>query len=734
MEAHLKMDRPVESSLLDKTDQNIISRPIDRIEGPLKVSGRARYSAEFKLPNMAHGVLVGATIGKGRVIGIDAADAEKLPGVIKIVTDYETFLRNPAQGRATEAPAQGVRDVHYFGQPIALVVADSFGAARHAAQTLKITYEPGEGRFDFDSRIETAKPKESTQKAQGDVDAALRDAHAALDITYTTPSQNSSAMEPHASLAQWEGDNLVLYGSYQMLSTNRMQLADAMGLDIEKVRIRAHYVGGGFGAKLGITAESVAAAVAARQLGRPVRVVMTRQQVYDATVRRSNTVQRVRLAADAQGKLTALAHETITGNLDGEDFSEPASASSQFLYGGENRIFGNSIVRMDQVLSASMRAPGEAVGMLALECAMDELAEKLEIDPLELRKRNIPDRHPESDLPYSSRSLAECLDIGAQDFGWSRRRSRPASTREGDWWIGHGMAAAARSNMLVKSSARVTLTPEGRAVVQTDMTDIGTGTYTVLAQIAAEMLGLPLESVDVHLGDTNHPPAAGSGGSFGAASSGSSVYLACEKLRQTIAERLGGAAGDLRLSEGMARIGNVSKHLIELVTDPLAATATIEPGDTDTAFVQAAFGAHFTEVAVNAHTGEVRVRRMESTFAAGRILNEKTAISQCFGGMVFGIGGALTEDLMYDTRYGNIVNRDLAEYHLPVNADVPQLKVKFLPERDKAANPLLAKGIGELGISGAGAAIANAIYNACGIRVRDYPITLDKLIDRLPPA
>ena len=732
MEAHLKMDRPVESSLLDKADQNIISRPIERIEGPLKVSGRARYAAEFKLPNMAHGVLVGAAIGKGRVIGIDAADAEKLPGVIKIVTDYETFLRNPAQGQAKEAPAQGVQDIHYFGQPIALVVADSFEAARHAAQTVKVTYEPGEGRFDFESRIETAQPKESTQKAQGDVDVALRDAHVALDLTYTTPSQNSSAMEPHASLAQWEGDNLVLYGSYQMLSTNRMQLADALGLDIEKVRIRAHYVGGGFGAKLGISAESVAAAVAARQLGRPVQVVMTRQQVYDATVRRSNTVQRVRLAADAQGKLTALAHETITGNLDGEDFSEPASASSQFLYGGENRIFGNSIVRMDQLLSGSMRAPGEAVGMLALECAMDELAEKLEIDPVELRKRNIPDRHPESDLPYSSRSLAECLDIGARDFGWSRRQSKPASTREGDWWIGHGMAAAARSNMLVKSSALVTLTPDGRAVVETDMTDIGTGTYTVLAQIAAEMLGLPLESVDVHLGDTNHPPASGSGGSFGAASSGSSVYLACEKLRQTIAEKLGGAADDLRLSESMARIGNVSKHLNELVTEPLAATATIEPGDTGKAFVQAAFGAHFTEVAVNAHTGEVRVRRMESTFAAGRVLNEKTAISQCFGGMVFGIGGALTEDLMYDTRYGNIVNRDLAEYHLPVNADVPQLKVKFLEERDHAANPLLAKGIGELGISGAGAAIANAIYNACGVRVRDYPITLDKLIDRLP--
>lgn len=732
METSLKMDRPVEQSLLDKTRQGIVSQPVDRIEGPLKVCGRAQYTAEFKLPGMVHGVLVGATIGKGRVNDIDTTTANSLPGVLSVETDFDTFLRNPAQGMDTEAPAQGVREVEYFGQPIALVIAETFEAARHAAQALKVTYERGEGRFDFDARRGSAEPRDSTQASQGDLDGAMQTAHASLDATYTTPSQNSSAMEPHASLAHWENDTLVLYGSYQMLATNRMQLADALGLDIENVRIRAEYVGGGFGAKLGIAPESVAAALAARKLDRPVRVVMTRQQVFESTVRRSNTVQRIRLGADATGKLTALAHETLTSNLDGENFSEPTSGSSQFLYGGANRIFGNSIVRMDQVLSGAMRAPGEAVGMLALEAAMDELAEMLDIDPVDLRKHNLPERHPANDLPFSSRAITECLDIGARDFGWSKRNTRPASTREGDWWIGHGMAAASRSNLLIKSSARVSLQPGCRALVETDMTDIGTGTYTVLAQITAEMLGLNLEAVDVHLGDTEFPPASGSGGSFGAASAGSSVYLACEKLRGSIAERLGGKPDALTLSGGRARLGNSSKLLSELITEPLEVSATIEPGDTEESFVQAAFGAHFAEVAVNAHSGEVRVRRMESTFAAGRILNEKTAISQCLGGMVFGIGAALTEEILHDNRYGNIVNHDLAEYHLPVNADVSGLRVKFLKERDHAANPLLAKGIGELGISGAGAAVANAIYNACGVRVRDYPITLDKLIGQLP--
>ncbi|SFZ86038.1 xanthine dehydrogenase YagR molybdenum-binding subunit [Devosia enhydra] len=734
MDVSLKMDEPVAESLLDTTNQNIVSQPVDRVEGPLKVSGTARYSAEYKFPGLLHGVLVSAPMGKGRILKIDAGSIEKLPGIVTVITDYDTFLRNPAQGQDEEAPEQGVRDVSYFGQPVALVVGESFEAARHGAQRIALDMRPDEGRFDFAARKHMAEPKKRSRKAQGDLDAALAAAHATIDAIWTTPSQTSAAMEPHAGIAVWEDNKLTLYGSYQMLASDRLQLADALGLKPEQVRIVARYVGGGFGGKLGISAESVAAAVAAMRLNRPVRVVMTRQQVTEATVRRSNTEQRIRLGADAEGRLTAVAHETITANLDRSSFSEPASASTQFLYGGQARLFLNSIVRMDQLLSASMRAPGEAVGMLALECAMDELAETLGMDPVALRLRNIPARHPMDGLPFSSRSLAECLEIGARDFGWSDRDPRPAQRREGDWWIGVGMAAAARSNMLIKSSARVMLAPDGTAVVETDLTDIGTGSYTILAQITAELLGLPVSSVEVRLGDTDFPPSSGSGGSFGAASAGSSVYLACESLRQEIAEKLGIAPKDLVLTEGMARHGNVSRPLHEILSGPLTAIGTIEPGEMEEKFVQAGFGAHFCEVGVNAHSGEVRVRRMESTFAAGRILNEKTATSQCLGGMVFGIGAALTEDLMHDPRNGAIVNHDLAEYHVPVNADIPALKVRFLEERDEKANPLFAKGIGELGISGAGAAVANAIYNACGVRVRDYPITLDKLIEKLPPA
>jgi xanthine dehydrogenase YagR molybdenum-binding subunit len=733
MDASLTMDKPVEKSRLDSTHQNIISRPIDRIEGPLKVSGIAKYAAEFVFDGMAHGVLVCAQIGKGRVAHIDGNDAERQDSVIAVVVDFETFLRNPSQGMATEAPAQGVREIAYFGQPLALVVAETFEAARHAAKLVKIDYETGdEGRFDFDARRDTAEEKKDASVAQGDVDAAMESAFATVDAIWTTPSQNSAAMELHASTAVWEEDALTLYGSYQMLSTNRLQVADALGLDPEKVRIVSHYVGGGFGAKLGASQEAIAAALAAKQIGRPVRVVMTRRQVFDATVRRSQTEQRIRLACDKDGRLTAIGHETTTANLDGEDFSEPASAASQFLYSGANRVFGNKIVRMDQLLAGSMRAPGEAVGMLALECAIDELAETLGMDPIAFRKRNEPARHPQKDVPFSSRALIECLDAGAADFGWSHRNPEPASRMEGEWWIGMGVAAAARSNMLIKSSARVTLQPDGRALVETDMTDIGTGTYTILAQITAEMLGLGVGDVDVHLGDTNLPPSSGSGGSFGAASAGSSVYLACEKIREAIAKKRGCAPDELRLSEGRAYAGNQSEPFDTLIDEPLVATATIEPGEAESIFMQAGYGAHFAEVGVNAYTGEVRVRRFESTFAAGRILNDKTARSQCYGGVVFGIGAALTEAMIHDPRFGHVVNHDLAEYHLPVNADVPQLKVTFLDERDHAANPLLAKGLGELGISGAGAAIANAIHNACGVRVRDYPITPDKLIGGLP--
>ncbi|MEO9132824.1 MAG: xanthine dehydrogenase family protein molybdopterin-binding subunit [Sphingomonas sp.] len=734
----LKMDRPVQSSLLDSGVQGLIGHAIDRIDGPLKVSGAATYAAEYSLPEMAYGVLVSAPLGRGRITGIDARAARAISGVIEVVTDFEHFARNPAQGASPKAPTQGVEDVRYFGEIIAIVLAESFEAARDAAQRLVVDHDEVEGRFNFAAhRGEAEKPKDGATPAhssQGHIDRAMAEAPIAIDITYTTPSQNSAAMEPHASLAIWHGEDLTVYGSYQLANYDQIQLAEALGIKQDQVRIVARYVGGGFGSKLGIAPEAVAAALAARRLGRPVKAVMARQQVFDATIRRSNTEQRIRLGADPDGRLTAIGHDTLCSNLPGENFFEPAGIATHFLYAGANRHIHHDVVRMDWLLSGSMRAPGEAVGMLALECAMDELAQELGLDPIELRRRNEPEVDPETAVPYSTRSLVRCMDEGAAAFGWDQRNGTPGTRREGEWLIGIGMAAAARGNLLRPSAARVSISPQGRATVETDMTDIGTGTYTILAQIAGEILGLPLERVDVHLGDTDFPAAAGSGGSFGAGSSGSSVYLACEALRAKLADAMGCAPDALTLKDGFATADNRRAAIGSLVGDKdIVAEGRISPGAQEKETRQSSYGAHFCEVGVNAVTGEVRVRRMLGMFAAGRILNAKTARSQAFGGMTFGIGAALTEELVHDIRNGKLVNHDLAEYHVPVNADVPQLEVVFLEERDIHANPLHAKGIGELGISGAGAAIANAIHNACGVRVREYPITLDKILDGLPP-
>mgnify|MGYP004514582555 CR=1 FL=1 len=732
----LTMDTAIPTGLLDSSVQGLIGRGLPRIDGPIKVAGQATYAAEYALPDLAYGYLVRAPFTAGHVVGIEADVARAMPGVIDVVVDLPNFIRNSQQGGQEEAPVKGVADTAYRGEPVAIVVAESYEQARDAAAHVAVRHKALPARTTFHDRLDEAeKPGDGPTEAhsqQGDVDAALAAAPVKVDAVWTTPSQNSAAMEPHASVATWGADGLTLYGAYQMPASDRKQLADALGEPEKRVRIVSAYVGGGFGGKLGIAPESVAAAIAAKKLGRPVKAAMTRQQVFESTVRRSNTHQRVALGATEDGHITAIVHETIASNLDGEDFFEPAGMATHFLYSGPNRRITHDLVRINWTLAGSMRAPGEAVGMLALENAMDELAEKLDLDPVELRRRNDPDADPEKNIPFSTRQFTACLDAGAVAFGWDERNRVPGSRREGDWWIGHGMAAAARSNKLQPSQARVALGPDGRALVETDMTDIGTGTYTILAQIAGECLGLPIERVVVDLGDTRSPPGAGSGGSFGAGSSGSSVYLACEALREKLAAAMDVAPDALTLKDGTAIAGNRQVPIGELVGDGIAAVGSIEPGRMDEERTQASYGAHFCEVRVHAVTGEVRVTRWHATFAAGRILNQQTARSQCIGGVVFGIGAALTEELIHDVRDGKLVNRDLAEYHVPVHADVPHIDIAFLPESDGEANPIQAKGIGELGISGAGAAVTNAIYNACGVRVRDYPATLDKLLAGLP--
>lgn len=731
----LVMDQAVDS-LLDQVPNPIVGKEISRVDGPLKVSGKAIYSAEYQFDDLLYGFLVGATIGKGKVDSIDEDSATAIAGVVAVVTDFKKFIRNAQQGGAKRAPKQGVEKIAYHGQPIALVVATSYEAARDGAAALKVSYKASKsGAFDFDQEIAHRKPidfvndKGETKK---NPENALANSDVMVDSVYTTPSQSNAAMEPHATIAHWEGDKLVLHSSLQMVASCKQQIAHALKLKPDNLRIVSRFVGGGFGSKLGISPDSIAAAIASKQLKKPIKVVMSRPQVFETTVRRTNTQQRVALGANKDGKIHTVIHNSIITNLPFELFFEPTAVSTHFLYNGEHRQVKYEKVTMNQVLAGSMRAPGEAVGMLALECAMDELAVKLDIDPVELRLKNLPELDPSKEIPFSSRKLAEALQQGAEQFGWNERSKSPASKRNGDWLIGMGMASAARSNVLKPSQARVTLHSDGTATVETDMTDIGTGSYTILGQITADLLGLPLTQVEVKLGDSAFPPASGSGGSWGATSSGSSVYLACKAIREQVAKALKIKPQELTLNNGQVTANGKTQSIVDIVKKDIVAMGQIDAGKTDKNYTQAGFGAHFSEVAVNAVTGEIRVKRMLGVFAAGRILNEKTARSQCYGGMVFGLGGALMEHLIHDPRDGRIVNHDLAEYHVPVNADIPPIEVVLLPERDPLANPLHAKGIGELGIAGAGAAIANAVYNATGIRVYDYPITLDKLLDQLP--
>ena len=732
----LRMNHEVERSLLDTGVQGLIGQPLDRYEGSLKVSGTATYAAEYPVERLAYGYLVQGKLGAGEVKSIDVEAAKAIPGVIDVVVDYKTFARVAAQGGQTSAPTQGVQKLSYVGQPVAIVVAESYEAARDAGQRIGIEYGYADGRYDFDKHgDERTTPKETVtppKTKQGDLDAAMADAALTVDETYTTPSQNSAAMEPHASTAVWSDGELTLFGSYQMPTQDAASLAKALGLPASNVRMVSRYIGGGFGSKLGIAPESVAAAVAAKAVGRPVKVAQARHQVFETTPRRSNTLQRVRLAAGADGVLTGIGHETVSSNLPDEGYYEPAGIGTHALYRGANRLITHELVSLNLPMAGSMRAPGEAVGMIAVECAMDVLAERARIDPVELRKRNDPERDPEKDVRYSSRQLTRCLDEGAARFGWDKRDPKPAQVRDGEWLIGMGMASATRNNQLMKSSASAKLDAAGILTVRTSMTDIGTGTYTVLAQIAGELLGLPMDRIRIELGDTRYGPSAGSGGSWGAASAGSAAYLAVEEIRNQVAKKLGVDPEELTLKDGVAIADNRATPLAELAGEGIEATGEIAPGANEKTTTQASYGAHFCEVGVNAVTGETRVRRFLGVFEAGRILNAKTARSQCLGGITFGIGAALEEDLIHDRRDGKLVNRDLSEYHVPVNADVPAIDVVLLPARDTFSNPIGVKGIGELGISGSAAAVANAIYNACGVRVNDFPITCDKLLAGLP--
>ncbi|WEX90755.1 xanthine dehydrogenase family protein molybdopterin-binding subunit [Sinorhizobium garamanticum] len=730
----MRFDKPATMNPIDQG--KVVGQPIHRIDGPLKTTGRAVYAYEWHDPNTRYiyGYVVGSAIAKGRIASIDVSAAKQAPGVIAVVTSDD--VGELKKGKYNTAKLFGGTEIQHYHQAIAVVVAETFEEARAAAALVKVDYAEQKGVFDLEAAKDTAvKPKDGEpDSAVGDFDAAFETAAVRFDQTYTTPDQSHAMMEPHASIAAWNGDELTVWTSSQMIDWWRTDLATTLGIDREKVHIMSPFIGGGFGSKLFLRADAVLAALAAREAKRPVKVALPRPFLINNTTHRPATIQRIRIGAERDGRITAIAHESWSGDLPGGG-PEVAVQQTRLLYAGANRMTATRLATLDLPEGNAMRAPGEAPGMMALEIAIDEMAERLGLDPVEFRVINDTQVDPENpERPFSHRDLVGCLRTGAERFGWHDRNKQPGTRREGNWLVGMGVASAFRNNLLLPSGARVRLDREGIVTVETDMTDIGTGSYTIIAQTAAEMLGVPVDKVAVSLADSRFPVSSGSGGQFGGNCSTAGVYAACVKLREAVAQKLGfNSPDELTFAEGEVRAGDRRMPLAQAASDePLAAEDRIEFGDLDKTHQQSTFGAHFVEVGVDVATGETRIRRMLATCGAGRILNPITARSQVIGAMTMGVGGALSEELVVDKERGFFVNHDLAAYEVPVHADIPHQEVIFLDETDPMSSPMKAKGIAELGLCGVAAAVANAIYNATGIRVREYPITLDKLINELP--
>jgi xanthine dehydrogenase YagR molybdenum-binding subunit len=738
----MQMNQPAPPNPLDENRHGQMGRPLDRVDGPPKVSGTAPYAYEVdEAPGQAlYGVVLEASIGRGRVATIDPAAAENAAGVRLVLTHRNAPAQAPygplslPDRFARSNPYLGDPLVPHYGHPVAFVVADTFEQAQYASRLVRVRYDEVEAAYRLQEQLaEAEKPADEEDKspdsAEGDFEAAFAAAPVQLDVQYTTPVHIHAQMEPHAALAWWDGDHVTIHCSTQLLESAQARVARTLQIPEDRVRVVSRYIGGGFGGKLPVWADVILAALAARVLQRPVKTALTRQQMFHITSHRPDTLQRLRLGATPDGRLTAIAHEAWSHSARLDDYLEPICTSTRSLYAAPNRLTRQRRVRLDLPVADSCRAPGEAVGMPVLECAMDELAHKLGLDPVQLRIRNEPREDPEKHVPYSTRQLLACLEEGARRFGWAQRQPRPGRRREGRWLVGLGMASASRPNYLQAGRCKVKLGADGVLVARMSMTDIGTGSYTVLTQIAAEMLGLPLQQVRVEIGDSDFPPTRGSGGSFGAATAGSALFDACDHLRRKLAQSAGIDCTQAVFGGGHVRGGGKSATLARLAgAQGVEAQGEIKPGEMSKRYSQQSYGAFFCEVAVDGESGEVRLRRMLGVFAAGRILNARTARSQLLGGMIWGVGTALHEEAVLDARYGFFANHDLAEYHVPVHADIPQIEAILLPEVDDKTNPLKIKGIGELGISGAAAAVANAVHNACGVRVRDFPITLDKVL------
>ncbi len=738
--------------------QPSIGKPLNRVDGRAKVTGKATYTAEHKLPNMAHAVMVTSSIPKGSITAIDTDEAESQPGVLAIMTHLNTPKlpekpKSKDPGRPSDRKLQLLQNdiVLYANQPIAVVIADTLEGAQEAAALVHVTYSPQPHSVDLEQHLARAyKPEkgdahgEPTDSSRGDVRSGLAQSDIKIEHTYTTPFETHNPMETHATIAAWTGaGKLTLYDATQGIFGDRERVASLLGLQPDNVRVISLYLGGGFGSKGPTWSHVVLAAIAARRVNRPVKLVVRRPQMFGPVGFRSYTRQTVAAGASNDGTLVSLRHDTVAHTSSFDQFVEPASMPARMLYNAANNSTTHRLVKSDIGTPSFMRAPGWAPGTNVLEIAMDELAYALRMDPLAFRIKNYAEQDPEKHRPWSSKSLRECYKVGAERFGWSRRPLAPRSMREGNTLIGWGMASSVYPTHRSQSAARARINADGSVLVESGTQDLGTGTYTVMTQVAADGLGVSPSQVTFRLGDTEFPETPVSGGSQTAASTGSAVHAAAQALREKLFQMaiadsrspLNGAsardlalAGDRLIVRGTNRGERLQTLLARRGQKYLEVEAGSKPGGEKDQYSMYCFGAQFAEVRVDASLGQIRVSRMVGVFGAGRILNAKTARSQFIGGMVWGIGLALYEDSVMDRRLGRFVNNNLAEYHVPVNADVPAIEALWVNEVDTHVNPLGVKGIGEIGITGAAAAVANAVFHATGKRIRDYPITLDKLL------
>ncbi|MEO3868906.1 xanthine dehydrogenase family protein molybdopterin-binding subunit [Nonomuraea sp. B12E4] len=729
--------------------------PLSRVDGRLKVTGQAAYAAEHDahgtVRGVVHGVIVTSTIGRGRINGIDTRAADTLPGVLTVISHLNAPKLPYLPFRGVPDPARGGGErlrvfqddrVRFFGQPVAVVVAETLEVAQHAATLVRVGYD-GE-RPATDLAAPAGPPNEPENYQRGDVETALRQAHTLLKQTYRLTREHHNPMETHATIARWDSDRLTLWDKTQNVLNTRADLASVFGIPPESIRVISPFVGGAFGSGLRAWPHVTIAALAARQVRRPVKVVLTRKQMYTGTGHRPVTDYTLTLAAGQDGRLTAAVHDIRAETSTYEDYREALTIPGQMVYATPNVRQTYRSIPLDINTPTYMRGPGAATAAFAIECAMDELAHELGIDPIELRLRNEPDRDPGTGAPFSTRRLRECFRIGSRTVGWEDRDPKPRSTRDGNWLLGTGVAVACYHTLRAPAQALARLDADGNAIVQSATSDMGPGTYTSMTQVAADALGLPTREVRFQLGDSTMPLSPPHGGSLTMASVGSAVQDTCDKLRRQ-AIRLavddpgsplhGASADDVAVQNGRLHLrddperGETYRQLLARTNLPhLEARGGYTPGDEVERFSTHAYGAVFAQVAVDERLGLVRIRQVLGVYDAGRVINPKLAESQAIGGMVGGIGMALLEHTVTDPRDGRIVNANLADYLVPVNADVPDVNAIYLGGDDRTADPIGVKGLGEVVIVGVAPAIANAVFHATGRPIRALPITIEALL------